>query len=121
MLPHAESAFNRTPSKATHLSPFQVVHGNNPKSALDLIPIPTSTKFTWEAENRAKQIQDIHAQVRDNIAKVNEIAMHNANKHKREVHFQPGDFIWVHFRKERFPSKRKFKLTPRSDGTFEII
>ena len=61
MLPHAKFAFNRTPSKATHLSPFQVVYGHKPKSPLDLIPIPTSTKFSWEAEKRAKEIQDLYA------------------------------------------------------------
>ena len=121
MLPHVEFAFNRAPSKATHLSPFQFVYGHNPKSPLDLIPIPTPTKFSWEAEKRAKEIQDLHVQVRDSIAKANERAMHHANKHKREVHFQPGDLVWIHLRKERFPSKRKSKLMPRSDGPFEII
>ena len=29
--------------------------------------------------------------------------------------------MWVHLRKERFLSKRKSKLMPRSDGPFEII
>ena len=110
MLPHAEFAFNRAPNKATHLSPFQVVYGHNPKSPLDLIPIPTPTKFSWEAEKRVKEIQDLHVQLRDSIAKANERAMHHANKHKREVHFQPGDLVWIHLRKERFPSKRKTKL-----------
>ena len=47
--------------------------------------------------------------------------MQQANKHKKEVHFQPGDLVWIHLRKERFPSKRKSKLMPRSDGPFEII
>ena len=109
------------PSKSTQLSPFQVVYGYNPKSPLDLVPIPTPTKFSWEAEKRAKEIQDLHARVRDNIAKANERAMQSANKHRKEVHFQPGDLVWIHMRKERFPSKRKSKLMPRSDGPFEIL
>ena len=29
--------------------------------------------------------------------------------------------MWIHLRKERFPSKRKSKLVPRSDGPFEIM
>jgi len=33
-----------------------------------------------------------------------------ANKHKKRVVFQPGDLVWVHLRKERFPSKRKFQV-----------
>ena len=38
LLPHAEFTFNRALSKATHLSPFQVVYGYNPRTPLDLTP-----------------------------------------------------------------------------------
>ena len=29
--------------------------------------------------------------------------------------------MWVHFRKEIFPSKRKSKLLPRGDGPFQVL
>ena len=29
--------------------------------------------------------------------------------------------MWVHLRKERFPSKRKFKLLPWADGPFKVL
>jgi len=29
--------------------------------------------------------------------------------------------VWIHLRNERFSSKRKSKIMPRSDGPFEII
>ena len=35
--------------------------------------------------------------------------------------FQPRDLVWVHLRKERFPTKRKSKLMPRADGPFEVL
>ena len=128
LLPHAEFAFNRAPNKATHLSPFQVVYGYNPKTPLDLTPIPTPSKFSWEAEKRAKEIKDLHAQVRERIEKSNAQAMQQANKHKKEVHFQQGNLVWIHMRNERFPSKRKSKIMPRSnsnqsgedDGTIQV-
>jgi len=97
------------------------MYGYNPRSPLDLIPIPTPTKFSWDAEKRAQEIKDLHARVRENIAKANERAMQSANKRPKEVHFQPGDLVWIHLKKERFPSKRKSKLMPWSDGPFEII
>ena len=34
---------------------------------------------------------------------------------------QPGDLVWIHLRKERFPSKRKSKLMPRANGPFEVL
>ena len=65
LLPHAEFAFNRAPSKTTRLSPFQVVYGCNPKTPLDLTPLPIPAKYSWEAEKRAKEIKDLHTQVRE--------------------------------------------------------
>jgi len=35
--------------------------------------------------------------------------------------FQPEDLVWVHLRKERFPSKRRPKLMPRANGPFELL
>ena len=56
MLGHAEFAFNQTPSKATSLSPFQVVYSYNPRTPLDLVLIPNPTKYSWEAKKRANEI-----------------------------------------------------------------
>jgi len=121
LLCHAKFAFNRAPSKATSLSPFQVVYGSNLRNPLDLVPIPNPAKFSWEVEKRAKEIQDLHAKVRDRIERSNDQARYHANRHRKEAHFQPGDLVWIHLRKERFPSKCKSELMPRSDGPFEII
>jgi len=35
--------------------------------------------------------------------------------------FQLGDLVWVHLRKERFPRKRKSKLSLRVDGPFVVL
>jgi len=35
--------------------------------------------------------------------------------------FSRGLAVWIHLRKERFPSKCKSKFMPRSDGPFEVI
>ena len=35
--------------------------------------------------------------------------------------FQPGDLVWLHLRKERFPTKRHSKLAPRGDGPFKVL
>ncbi len=32
-----------------------------------------------------------------------------------------GDWVWVHFRKERFPAQRRSKLLPRGDGPFQVL
>jgi len=121
LLPHAEFALHRAPSNTTTLSPFQVVYGCNLMTLLDLTPLPILAKYSWEAEKRAKEIKDLHTQVRERIEKVNSQVMQQVNKHKKGVQFQPGDLLWIHMRKERFPSKRRSKIMPRFDGPFEIL
>ena len=86
-----------------------------------MVPLPTTTKFRCEASKRAKEIKKIHSEVRARIEKSNELAKNQANKHIRDAQFQPGELVWIHLRKERFPSKRKSKLMPTSDGPFEIL
>ena len=72
-------------------------------------------------EKRAKEIKDLHNQVRARIEKANEHNKVQGNKSRRDVQFKPGHLAWIHLRKERFPSKRKSKLLPRSDGPFEVL
>jgi len=37
------------------------------------------------------------------------------------VVFQPGDLVWIHLRKKRFPSKRKSKFMRRADRPFKVL
>jgi len=73
LLPHTKFAFNKAPSNATHLSPFLVVYGYNPRTPLDLTPVLTPTKISWEAEKRAKETKHFH--VWEKIEKFNTQAM----------------------------------------------
>jgi hypothetical protein len=42
-------------------------------------------------------------------------------KGRREVKLEPGDLVWLHLRKERFPDLRKSKLMFCVDGPFKIL
>jgi hypothetical protein len=55
------------------------------------------------------------------VIKKNERVASQAKKGRRRVIFEPGDWVWVHMRKERFPAHRKTKLHPRGDGPFQIL
>ena len=43
------------------------------------------------------------------------------NKHKKPMIFNEGDLVWIHLRKERFPTERNSKLKPRGDGPFKVL
>jgi len=98
-----------------------VVYGTDPLSPLDLIPQPLDQRPSADAAARVEEIQKLHELVKAKIEKTTLSYMAQANKHKREKLFEPGDLVWIHLHKERFPSKRKTKLMPRADGTFKVL
>ncbi|WVZ97389.1 LOW QUALITY PROTEIN: hypothetical protein U9M48_042931 [Paspalum notatum var. saurae] len=50
-----------------------------------------------------------------------EIVRLHGSKGRKELKLEPGDLVWLHLRKDRFPDLRKSKLMPRADGPFKII
>ena len=52
-------------------------------------------------------VRELHEGVRLQIEKKNRLYASKANKGRKLVVFQPGDWVWVHMRKERFPNQRK--------------
>ena len=66
-------------------------------------------------------MKKLHVHVRQHIEKKNEQYAFKANRGRRRVIFEPGDWVWVHMRKERFLAQRKSKLAPRGDGPFQVL
>jgi hypothetical protein len=77
---------------------------------MDLIPLPFEEKVSLDGEKKAKMVRQLHEKVQLQIEKKNRLYASKANKGRKLVVFQPGDWVWVHMRKERFPNQRKSKL-----------
>ena len=121
ILPHVEFAYNRTMHSSTSLSPFKCVYGFNPLIPMDLLPIPQKNRVAFDALEQAEMIEELHEKTKAKLEKKGvEVASRN-NKGRRRVVFQPGHLVWLHLRKERFPEKRKSKLSPRGDGPFKVL
>jgi len=65
-------------------------------------------------------MKKLNEKIRAQIGKANVVYMEKANKHKKHMEFSPCVLVWLHLRKERFPSRRKNKLMARSDRPFKI-
>jgi hypothetical protein len=63
----------------------------------------------------------MHETTKLNIEKINEKYHIAASKGRKEVKHEPGDLVWLHLRKERFPELRKSKLMSHAAGLFKII
>nr|KYP60030.1 Transposon Ty3-I Gag-Pol polyprotein [Cajanus cajan] len=121
-LPHVEFAYNRVVHKTTKMSPFEIVYGFNPLTPLDLLPLPDVASFIHqEGTSRAEFVKNLHERVRNHIQFQTEKYTKYNNTGRKEVVFNEGDWVWLHLRKDRFPSKRKSKLSPRGDRPFQVL
>jgi hypothetical protein len=74
-----------------------------------------------EASKWADFVRKIHEKTKGAIEKKGKYNADRVNKKRKEVLFQPGDMVWVHFRKDRFPKRRKSKLLPQGDGSYKVL
>jgi hypothetical protein len=118
-LPHVEFAYNRSLHSTTKMCPFEIVYGFLPRAPIDLMPLPSSEKLNFDATQRAELMLKLHETTKENIehAKYKIIG----DKGRKQLDFAPGDLVWLHLRKERFPDLRKSKLMARADGPFKVL
>ncbi|KAI3453583.1 hypothetical protein Pfo_010246 [Paulownia fortunei] len=120
-LPHVEFAYNRCIHSATKFSPFKIVYDFNPLTPLDLTPLPLNEHVNLDGKKKAEFVMQIHEKAKQHIERRTEQYAKQANKGRKKVIFEPGDWVWLHMRKDRFPEHRRSKLLPRGDGPFQVM
>jgi hypothetical protein len=71
---------------------------------MDLLPLPLLEQVNLDVTKRSDLIKRLHAETRKNIVEKSAQYAKHANKGKKKVTFQPGDLVWLHLRKDRFPN-----------------
>ena len=120
-LPFIEFAYNRSVHSTTNFSSFEIVYGFNPLTPFDLLPLPVNERTSLDGQKKAEMVKKLYESVRQHIKKKNEQYATNADKGRRQVILEPGDWVWLHMRKERFPARRQSKLHPGWDGPFQVL
>ncbi|KAK1679553.1 hypothetical protein QYE76_040401 [Lolium multiflorum] len=78
-------------------------------------------RVNMEASKRVDFVRKIHLKTKELIEKKGKSNAARMNKKRKEMLFKPGDLVWVHFRKDRFPKLRNSKLLPRGAGPYEVL
>src|SRR4051812_43015032 len=101
-IPHAEFAYNRANNSTMQQSPFMVVYGFEPSTALDLLPLPLHERVNMDINKRAEYMKNLHQETRATIEKQVTRQAAKMNMNKKERVLQEGDLVWIHFSKDRF-------------------
>jgi len=110
-LPHAEFSYNRIVNSTTSYSTFEVVYNSSPLSPFNLLPLPNASAMMHrDGLSKANFLKSLHEKVKAQIVKKVEQYARYANKGRKKMVLKPGDWIWIHLRKNRFTSKKKSKL-----------
>ena len=120
-LPHVEFAYNHATHSSTKMCPFQIVYGYIPRAPIDLISLNAANAPHVDAAAHVEQMITIHEQTKQNIAATNAKNQVAGSKGRKHVTFEPGDMVWLHLRKDRFPTLCRSKLMPRAAGPFKVL
>ncbi|KAK1617504.1 hypothetical protein QYE76_023021 [Lolium multiflorum] len=120
-IPHAEFAYNRAKHTTTMRSPFMVVYGFEPPTAIDFLPLPLHEQVNMDIDKRAQYMKKLHEDTRETIEQQVLRQATRLNMKKKARIFKEGDLVWLHLRKDRFPQERNSKLKPRGDGPFKVL
>ncbi|GKV51260.1 hypothetical protein SLEP1_g57928 [Rubroshorea leprosula] len=74
-----------------------------------------------DGKKKADFVRQFYEKARLNIERRTEQYAKQANRGRSKLVFEPGDWVWLHMRKERFPAQRHSKLLPRGDGPFHVL
>ncbi|KAD2804662.1 hypothetical protein E3N88_38039 [Mikania micrantha] len=120
-LPWAEFWYNSTFHASTGTTPFEVVYGHRPPSILQFIPGEV------RVESVARELQDRDEALRQlkvHLSNAQSTMKLQADKHRRDVQFMVGDWVYVKLKPYRqFSVSQRIhqKLAAKFFGPFQII
>ncbi|PKI50012.1 hypothetical protein CRG98_029599 [Punica granatum] len=116
-----EFAHNHAVNRSTGFSPFQVVYVAVPEGPLGLIPLPNRSKVHGKAADFVDSLREIHQAVFEHLTAANAKYKQAADKKRRSVEFEVGDYVWAILTKDRYPAGEYNKLSARKIGPVQVI
>ncbi|KAM7288282.1 Transposon Ty3-I Gag-Pol polyprotein [Ixodes scapularis] len=120
VLPYVTFAYNTAVQETTGVTPFQLVHGRKVTTMLDaMLPHEPSDNESDDAQAVAQRAEEVRQLARLMIQDQQRVDAGRYNLRRRDVHFQPGDRVWVWT-----PIRRRGlseKLLKRYFGPYKVL
>ncbi|KAM7306819.1 uncharacterized protein ISCGN_010478 [Ixodes scapularis] len=119
VLPYVTFAYNTAVQETTGFTPFQLVHGRKVTTMLDaMLPHEPADNESDDAQVVAQRAEEVCQLARLLIQDQQRVDAGRYNLRRRDVHFQPGERVWVWTPiRRRGPSE---KLLKRYFGPFKV-
>ncbi|XP_042065700.1 uncharacterized protein LOC121809231 [Salvia splendens] len=120
-LPWAELALNCFHHAGLGTSPFKALYGREPPLLVAAAP---SAKTPPNVADLINQRGELLIELRKNLSRAQQRMTAAANKHRRHVEYEVGDFVWLKLQPYRQHSVAKpisAKLAKRFYGPFEVV
>ena len=126
LLPVMDYAQATLPHDSTGYAPIQLEMGYMPRTSFDWEPVTDglqsarNTLSRDEARKYTERLQDAWERARKNLERSQQAMAKQANKHRRELDFDVGDYVWVTTKnwKTNRPSR---KLGYQMAGPYEVL
>ncbi|CAM8935244.1 unnamed protein product [Rhodiola kirilowii] len=120
-LPWAEFHYNSAKHSGLGSSPFEVVYGRAPPRLVDYEPGTTPVAAVDELLIDRDQVL---AQLRANLLRAQQRMCEQANKHRTDVEYAAGDWVFLRlqpYRQTSLRTNQSHKLARRYYGPFQIL
>eukprot|EP00253_Pinus_taeda_P013169 PITA_13169 len=120
-LAQAEFAYNDSPNRSAGHSPFQILYGMHPRGIHELRDLGKLEQRSADGEDFAEAMSELHEKVKVRLQDSVQKYKQQADSKRREVHFNVGDEVLAHLRRERFPKGTYNKLKYKKIGPCKIL
>ena len=120
-LPWAEFCYNTSFQTALRCSPFKVVYGREPPA---LLPYHPGTSQVAAVDKQLQTRDEFLADIRDRLIQSQVTMKSYQDRHRREVEFHEGDWVWLRLQQRTavsVTSATPNKLGPKFFGPYQVL